>query len=232
MEQYVFHPALLPHMSNQDGAELSVWGRERESEAAETGEREQMGFYARVSHESHLFSRLNICKFHLQSVGQSFQHQRPQFYGLPTLKIFWWEIALSLSVLHRWGFYKADLQSNVHQIRLWWGITLQFIEKTGTKLVPCGKTPYIPIPIIWCSSSTVVLVVQQHYMQTNSLDLSNEPKQYGKTLPKQTSSHSKCQCVRLSFQHSRRVRRTRFILWRGSDSHHLLILAPVCDQSK
>lgn len=75
-----------------------------------------MGFYARVSNESHLFSRLNICKFHLQTVGQSFQHQRPQFYGLPTLKIFWWEIALpsfrriTFLLCTGGGFYKADLQ--------------------------------------------------------------------------------------------------------------------------
>lgn len=113
-----------------------------------------MGFYARVSHESHLFSRLNICKFHLQTVGQSFQHQRPQFYSLPTLKIFWWEIALSPSVLHRWGFYKADLQSHFHQIHLWQGIKLQFIGKTFnfkwelnfSPVISCsGKTPYIPM---------------------------------------------------------------------------------------
>lgn len=71
---------------------------ENEIEGSKGRERERMGFYARDSHESHLFSRLNICKFHLQTVGQSFQHQRPQFYGLPTLKIFWWEITLSLSV--------------------------------------------------------------------------------------------------------------------------------------
>lgn len=74
MAQYVFHPALLPYMSNQDRAEEPALGRKRE----------QMGFYAGVTHESHLFSKLNICKFHLQTVGQSFQHQRPQFYGLPT----------------------------------------------------------------------------------------------------------------------------------------------------
>lgn len=52
--------------------------------------RERAGFYVKVSRDSHLFCRLNICKFHLQCVGQSFRHQRAQFYALPALKIFWW----------------------------------------------------------------------------------------------------------------------------------------------
>lgn len=87
MEQYVFYPALLPHMSNQEQAELSAVIERKNGEESTEGDRADV-FFMSVSHESHLFSRLNICKFHLQTVGQSFQHQRPQFYGLPTLKIF------------------------------------------------------------------------------------------------------------------------------------------------
>lgn len=45
------------------------------------------GFYVRVSRDSRLFCSLNVCKFHLQTLGQSSGYQRVQFYALPALKI-------------------------------------------------------------------------------------------------------------------------------------------------
>lgn len=51
------------------------WGGAEEEGRGKHKGREKEVFYVGVGHESHLFPRLNICKFHLQSAGQSFQHQ-------------------------------------------------------------------------------------------------------------------------------------------------------------
>lgn len=48
------------------------------------------GFYVRVIRNLGLFCSPNVCKFHLQTLGQSSRRQRVQFSALPALKIFWW----------------------------------------------------------------------------------------------------------------------------------------------
>lgn len=53
----------------------------------EEDEGRRAGLCVGVSRDSRLFCSLNVCKFHLQTLGQSSGYQRVQFYALPALKI-------------------------------------------------------------------------------------------------------------------------------------------------
>lgn len=101
------------HEQPRTSGAVCMMEREKEEEGRQS-KGERMGFYATVNRDSHLFSRLNVCKFHLQTAEQILQHRKLQFYGLPALEIFSLQITLiplvNSLVLHRWGFCRAVSQ--------------------------------------------------------------------------------------------------------------------------
>lgn len=158
MGQYVFHPALLPHMSNQDQAELSVLGRKREN-AAKTGESRWV-FMPESATNPTCFPDLIYVNSTCSLWDKAFNTSDHNFMAYLLWKYFDGKshsVSLSNNIpaLHRWGFYKADLQivkfspdpfmarnyillQEKHLISKW--------ELNFSPVISCsGKTPYIPM---------------------------------------------------------------------------------------